>query len=166
MKNLAYKGILAAGVAVLLAAGTVGVDAQQGDKLASIKARQDFMKDQQHAVGAIQAFAKGTGNRQAAIDAANKLVEMSTEMSAKFDTLFPPGTSSTDFPGKTNAKPELWQHLDEVKAAPAKLHAAEVKLVEVVKTADAATVGQAMSATYRQSCNGLCHDSYRLPLKH
>ncbi len=166
MKNLAYKGMLAAGVALLLAAGTVGVYAQQGDKLAMITARKDFMKDQQHAVNAINAFAKGKGDRQAAIDAANKLVEMSTEMSAKFDTLFPPGTSAADFPGKTLAKPELWQHLDEVKAAPAKLHEAELKLAEVVKTADAATVGQTMSATYRQSCNGLCHDSYRLPVKH
>jgi cytochrome c556 len=166
MKNRACKGMLVAGVAALLAASTMSGFAQQGDKLAAIKARQDFMKDQQHAFGAIQAFGKGTGDRQAAIDGANKLLALSTEMGSKFDTIFAAGTSAADFPGKTNAKPELWQNLAEVKAAPAKLHEAELKLADVVKTADAQAVGQAASATYRASCNGLCHDKYRLPLQH
>jgi cytochrome c556 len=167
MKNLVYRGVLVAGVAAFVAAGTMNVFAQQGDKLALIKARQDFMDDQQHAVNAINAFAKGTGDRDAAIDGANKLLDFSSKMDAKFfATNFPAGTSSADFPGKTNAKPELWQNIAEVEAAPAKLHAAELKLLDVVKTADAATVGQQMTATYRESCNGLCHDKYRLPLKH
>lgn len=167
MNNLVYRGLLVAGVAAFVAAGTMNVFAQQGDKLSAIKARQDFMKDQQHAVGAIQAFAKGTGDRDAAIAGANKLLDLSSKMDAKFFAAnFPAGTSSTDFPGKTNAKPELWQNLTEVEAAPAKLHTAELKLLDVVKTADAATVGQQMTATYRDSCNGLCHDKYRLPLQH
>lgn len=166
MKIPVSKGVLAAGVVALLAAGTVAGYAQQGDKLAAVKARQDFMSQQQHAVGAIQAFAKGTGDRQAAIDGANKLLDLSNQMNAKFDTIFAPGTSSADFPGKSGAKPELWQHLDEVKAAPAKLHAAELKLADVVKTGDPKTVGTAMTDLYKTSCNGLCHDAYRLPLKH
>ena len=57
MKKLAQKAVFVAGATALLAAGTISVVAQQGDKLAIIKARQDFMEDQQHAVDAIQAFA-------------------------------------------------------------------------------------------------------------
>ncbi len=163
MKKIIQLGTVAAGVAVVLAIGAVSVAAQDGDKEALIKARKDFMEDQQHAVNAINAFAKGQGDRQGAIDGANKLVDYSKQMEAKFATIFTPGTSMAEFPDKTKAKPEFWQHLDEVKAAPAKLREAELKLVDVVKTADAATVGDTMRATYRSSCNALCHDSYRAP---
>lgn len=162
MKNFYRAGMAAAGIAVLTAAGAASVAAQE-DKAAVLKARQDFMEDQQHAVNAINAFAKGQGSREAAIEGANKLVDLSKQMETKFAALFPPGTSNADFPSKTRAKPELWQHLDEVKAVPAKLREAELKLVAVVKTADAQTVGQTMSATYRESCNGLCHNAYRAP---
>jgi cytochrome c556 len=165
MRNLMYRGVLVAGVGALLAVGTAGVFAQQGDKAAIIKARKDFMEDQQKAFNAISAFGKGTGERQAAIDGANKLVDYSKQLEAKLPELFPAGTSAADFPGQTNAKPELWQNLDEAKAAPAKLREAELKLVDVVKTGDAQTVGQTATATYRGSCNALCHDKFRLPLQ-
>ena len=167
MKNVLNKGMIIAGAAAVFAAGTVGVFAQAGaDKAAIVKARQDFMKEQQAAFNAISAFAKGTGNREAAIAGANKLLDMSSKIDAKFiNTYFPAGTSSADLPGQTNAKPELWQHIDEAKAAGPKLHAAELKLAEVVKTGDPKTVGETATATYRGSCNGLCHDQFRLPLK-
>lgn len=166
MKTVMYRGMLVAGLAAFAAAGTMSAFAQQGDKPPIVKARQDFMEDQQHAFNAIQAFAKGTGDRQGAIDGVNKLLDLSSKMDAKFlETNFPAGTSSADLPGKTNAKPELWQNLDEAKAAPAKLHEAELKLAEVVKTGDPQAVGQAATATYRGSCNGLCHDKFRLPLQ-
>jgi len=166
MKKFLFKGILVAGVGALLAAGTAGVFAQQGDKAAIIKARKDFMESQQKAFNGISAFGKGTGDRQGAIDGLNKLLEYSSKIDAKFiDTYFPAGTSSADFPGQTNAKPELWQHLDEVKAAGPKLHEAELKLVDVVKTGDAQTVAQAGTQLYRGSCNALCHDQFRLPLQ-
>jgi cytochrome c556 len=165
MKRFVQTGILAFGMGLVVAAGTVSVFAQQADKAAAVKARQDFMEDQQHAVNAVNAFAKGTGDRQGAIDGVNKLLDLSTQMSAKFDVLFVPGTSSTDVE-KSKAKPELWQHIDELKAAPAKLHTAELTLVDVVKTGDPATVGTAMRNVYTQSCNALCHDSYRIAEKH
>lgn len=167
MKNLMFRGILIAGISALLAAGTVSVFAQAGaDKATIVKARKDFMTDQQKAVNAINAFAKGTGERQGAIDGANKLIELSSKIDAKFiDTYFPAGTSSADMPGQTNAKPELWQHLDEAKTAGPKLHEAELKLVDVVKTGDPKTVGDTMTAIYRGSCNALCHDQFRLPLQ-
>jgi cytochrome c556 len=164
MKNVLNKGMLMVGAAALLASGTAAVFAQQGDKAATVKARKDFMEDQQHAVGAVQAFAKGTGDRQGAIDGLNKLLDLSTKLDAKFiDTSFPAGTSSVDLPGQSNAKPELWQHLDQAKAAGPKLHEAELKLVDVVKNGDPKAVGDAMTALYRGSCNALCHDQFRQP---
>jgi cytochrome c556 len=167
MKNLLNKGMIIAGAAALLAAGTAGVFAQAGaDKAAIVKARKDFMKEQQQAFNAISAFGKGTGDREAAIAGANKLLELSSKIDAKFiDTYFPAGTSSADLPGETNAKPELWQHLDEAKAVGPKLHEAELKLADVVKTGEAQTVAQTATATYRSSCNALCHDQFRLPLQ-
>jgi cytochrome c556 len=162
MKNIVNKGMLILGAAALLAAGTAGVFAQEGDKAAIIKERKDFMESQQKAFNGISAFGKGTGDRQGAIDGLNKLLELSTKIDAKFiDTYFPAGTSAKDFPGQTHAKPELWQHLDEAKAAGAKLHEAELKLVDVVKTGDAQTVAQAGTQLYRGSCNALCHDQFR-----
>lgn len=166
MKRFVIKSVVVAGVGALLTVGSVAVFAQEGDKAAIVKARQDFMENQQHAVNAIQAFAKGTGERQGAIDGANKLLELSSKIDAKFiDTYFPAGTSSADLPGKSKAKPDLWQHIDDAKAAGPKLHEAELKLVDVVKTGDAQTVGQAMTALYRGSCNGLCHDRFREPVQ-
>jgi len=166
MKKFLVKGVMVAGVGVLLAAGTAGVFAQQGDKAALIKARKDFMESQQKAYDGVSAFGKGTGDRQGAIDGVNKLLELSSKIDAKFiETYFPAGTSATDFPGQTNAKPELWQHIDDAKAAGPKLHEAELKLADVVKTGDAQTVAQAGSQLYRGSCNALCHDQFRLPLQ-
>lgn len=163
MKRIFQAGMMVACAGLLVAAGAISVTAQDASKAAALKARQDFMETQQKAVNAINAFAKGEGDRAAAIDGANKLVDYSKEMETKFAALFTPGTSSVDFPDKSKAKPELWQHLDELKGAPAKLREAELKLVEVVKTADPQTVGDTMRATYRGSCNALCHDNYRLP---
>jgi cytochrome c556 len=158
------KSLIVVGVGLLLAGGTVGVFAQE-DKSAILKTRQDFMNAQQKAFGAISAFGKGTGERQAAVDGVNRLVEMSTELQAKFVAFFPAGTSNVEFPGKTLAKPEMWQgtNFDQARSGISKLHDAEVKLVDVVKTADPETVGKAASDVYRGSCNGLCHNSYRAP---
>jgi hypothetical protein len=105
MRNLMYRGVLVAGVGALLAVGTAGVFAQQGDKAAIIKARKDFMEDQQKAFNAISAFGKGTGERQAAIDGANKLVDYSKQLEAKLPELFPAGTSAADFPARPMRNP-------------------------------------------------------------
>lgn len=162
MKNIFQTGMMVAAIGLMVAGGAVSVTAQDS-KEAIIKARQDFMDAQQKAVNAVNAFAKGTGERPAAIDGANKLVELSKELETKFAALFVPGTSNADFPGKTRAKAELWQNIDQAKSALPKLREAEIKLVDVVKTADAQTVGQTMSATYRDTCNALCHNAYRAP---
>ena len=142
MKIRFRVGMVAASAWIIFAAGAV---AFAQDKSDVIKTRHDFMESQQKAVNAVAAFGKGTGDRQGAIDGVNTLLAKSTELGEKLAAFFPPGTSMVDFPGKTYAKPEIWQEFDKFQAMPAKLHDAELELLDTVKTADAATVGAAMS---------------------
>ncbi|HLI22470.1 MAG TPA: cytochrome c [Stellaceae bacterium] len=160
MKNLAYRGMLAAGIAAFVAAGTMSVFAQQSDKLAAIKTRQDFMKAQGADVKTITDYTKGNADQAAAQKAADDLVARQP----KIDGLFVPGTSAADFPGKTNAKPEIWTEKDKVAAIRSALGTAEQKLAADLKTGDKQTVGDDLADLGKTGC-GACHNAYRLPLK-
>jgi cytochrome c556 len=157
MKKILSKGVLIAGVGVLLAVGSVGVFAQQGDKLAAIKARQDFMKAQGADMKAISDFSKGQGDQAAATKAAEDLQARSQKLG---DTLVP-GTSTKEFPDQTKAKPELFTETDKVKAIVAALHTEEGKLVTVVKSGDKQAIADQLTATNKAGC-GACHGAYRV----
>ena len=154
--NIFQKSMIAAGVGLLLASGTVSVFAQ-ADKSAVLKERQDFMKAQGADVKAISDYAKGQGEQAAALTGANDLVARAPKILA----LFPAGTSATEFPGKTNAKPELWTEMDKVKAIIPALQTEEAKLVDAVKAGNAQAVGDQLAATNKAGC-GACHGAYRL----
>jgi cytochrome c556 len=156
MRNVVKWGALGASAAAILLASAAASVAQ--DKLAQIKARQDFMEQQQKAVDAINAYAKGQGDKATALDKANELLALSP----KIADLFVPGTSAKEFPGKTRAKPEAWENLDKFKSIPVGLHTAEEKLVEVIKTGTPQQAGDEMRTVYRENCNG-CHTPFRLP---
>lgn len=156
MKNIFQTGMMVAGVGLLVAAGAVSVTAQDS-KEAAVKARQDFMKAQGADVKAITDYSKGQGNQAAALAAANDLVARAPKIAA----LFVPGTSATDFPGKTNAKPEIWSEMDKFKAIPTALQAEEVKLVEIVKAGNAQAVTDQLGAMGKAGC-GACHGAYRI----
>jgi cytochrome c556 len=157
MKKFLIKGVLVAGVGALLAVGSVTVFAQQGDKLAAIKARQDFMKAQGADAKAISDFSKGQGDQ----DAANKAAEDLVARQPKIAALFVPGTSATDFPDQTKAKPELWTDGDKVKAILAALQTEEGKLVTAVKSGDKQAIADQLTATNKAGC-GACHGAYRI----
>lgn len=148
--------VVAFAAAMTVAWSTLGI--AQEDKLAQIKLRQDFMEMQQKDVNAINAYAKGTGDKATALEKANDLIALAP----KIMNNFPPGTSSKDFPDKTKAKPELWEEMDKAKGLPVALKAAEEKLVEVINTGTPEQVGDTMRTVYRTNCNG-CHTPYRLP---
>jgi cytochrome c556 len=143
---------LAASVAMIAAASVAQ------DKEAQIKARQDFMEAQQKDVDAISAYAKGQGDKATALAKANDLVAVAPKIVEQF----PPGTSAKEFPGKTKAKPELWEEWDKAKLLPAKLQDMEKKLVEAISTGTPEEVGQELRTVYRNGCTG-CHGPYRLP---
>jgi cytochrome c556 len=157
MKNFVLKGVLIAGVGALLAVGSVNVFAQEGDKLAAIKARQDFMKAQGADIKTISDFSKGQGDQAAAQKAADDLVARSP----KIETLLVPGTSIKEFPDKTKAKPELWTETDKVKAIVTALETEEGKLATAVKSGDKQAISDQVTATNKAGC-GACHGAYRV----
>jgi cytochrome c556 len=156
MKKIVQTGMMAAGIGLLVAAGTLSVAAQDS-KVALIKARQDFMKAQGADVKAISDYAKGQGDQAAALAAANDLVARGPKIAG----FFPPGTSSAEFPGVSNAKPELWTDMDKVKGIWTTLQAEEVKLVDVVKSGNQQAVADQVGAMGKAGC-GSCHGAYRI----
>jgi cytochrome c556 len=143
---------MAASLAVIAAASVAQ------DKEAQIKARQDFMERQQKDVDAISAYAKGQGDKATALDKANDLIVLAPKIVEQF----PEGTSAKEFPGKTKAKPEIFQEWDKAKLLPGKLKEAEEKLVDAIKTGTPQQVGEQLRSVYRNNCTG-CHGPYRLP---
>jgi len=150
------SGTIVALAAILLMAGA-GLSAAQ-DKEAQIKARQDFMEAQQKDVNAINAYAKGEGDKATALDKLKDLIARAP----KIVDQFPPGTSMKEFPDKTKAKPEIWAEWDKAKLMPDGLKAAEEKLVGTIDTGTPQQVGETMRTIYRENCNG-CHTPYRAP---
>lgn len=148
-----WEGIVVV-TALLLGSGIAPGVAQ--DKLAVIKQRQDFMKAQGGDVKAVTAFVKGQGDQAAAEKAAEDLVSRSLQI----PDLFVAGTSSADFPGKTYAKPAIWQNMDKVKAIVTTLHDEEVKLAAAIKGGDRTAAGAALGAAGRDGC-GACHGEFR-----
>jgi cytochrome c556 len=149
-----------AGLFILLTIAFVGFGnvtvAQGQDKEAEIKLRRDTMKRQGNDLKAISDYAKGEADQAAAQKAADDLLALN----GKIVGLFPSGTSMADFPGKTGAKPEIWQQFDKFKTIPAALKVQEQKLDDAVKSGDKAAVGAQVAATGKEGC-GACHTPYR-----
>jgi cytochrome c556 len=157
MRTSIKWGAIGVSAAAILLSGAVAGIAQ--DKMGAVTARQDFMKAQGGDVKAISDYAKGQGDKAKAAAAVDDLIARNP----KILTLFPAGTSATDFPGKTYAKPEIWSDMDKFKMIPAALLVQEQKLKEVIATGDAKAVGDQLGATGKAGC-GACHTDYRLPL--
>jgi cytochrome c556 len=153
MRHILLTGFATA-VALTIGFGAVGVVAQ--DKLAQIQTRRDTMKRQGADFKAIQDYVKGQGDQAAAEKA---ITDLET-ISPKIVDLFPPGTGLDAFPGKTGAKPEIWQQWDKFKAIPPVLASEEEKLAAAIKTGDKSAIGAQLTATGKSGC-GACHTSFR-----
>ncbi len=150
------RHVLVALMASTIGLGGVAVLAQAQDKEAAIKTRRDTMKRQGDDLKAISDFIKGEVDQAAAQKAADDLLALN----GKIVDLFPPGTSMADFPGKTGAKPEIWQQFDKFKTIPAVLKTEEDKLAAAVKSGDKAAIGAQLANTGKNGC-GACHTPYR-----
>jgi cytochrome c556 len=142
--------VAALGVAALSSA----VFAQ--DKETLVKNRVDFMKGQAADNKAIGDYAKGMATKEAATKAINDLVERS----GKIVAMFPAGTSSTDMPGKSNAKAAIWTDHDKFVAIAKTLHDTAVAEADVIKTGTPEEVGAAQANLGKVGC-GACHGPYR-----
>jgi cytochrome c556 len=154
MRHFSWIGYAAAAVALAMALGAAGVAAQ--DKAAQIQTRRDTMKRQGNDFKAIQDYVKGEGDQAAA---AKAIADLQT-IAPKIVELFPPGTGLDAFPGKTGAKPAIWQEWDKFKAIPPVLAEAEQKLAAAIKTGDKAAAGAELANTGKNGC-GACHTPFR-----
>lgn len=154
MRRILRLGAAALAVAVIVAGGTVAGLAQ--DKEALLKERQTLMKQQGADAKAVSEYLQGKNDQATAQQKADDLVATS----AKIPSLFAPGTSSTDFAGKTNAKPVIWQQWDHFKEIAAGLHSDAEKLSAAVKSGDKDAVKAQLGALGKNGC-GACHDNFR-----
>ena len=151
------------GVAVLAVAGVAAMGtAMAQDKDSAIKARQDFMKAQSADNKAINDYAKGMGDKAAAEKAAKDLIARADKIDGLFNT---PGTSSTDMPGKTNAKAAIWSDRANFAKIPVTLKSYEEKTLAAIQTGTPEQVGEAAAAQGKNGC-GACHGTYREPMQH
>jgi cytochrome c556 len=153
MRHLARLGFVAVTAAAI---GFAAVAGMAQDKEAQIKERRDTMKRQGDDLKAVQDYVKGEGDQATALAKINDLLALNP----KIVGLFPAGTSMTDFPGKTGAKPAIWAEWDKFQKIPAELKVEEEKLAQAIKGGDKQAVGAQLAATGKNGC-GACHTPYR-----
>ena len=147
-------GTVAAFAAIALVSGAAGVIAQ--DKAQVIEQRRAAMKTLGASMGSVKGFLDGNADQAKAQEGANTLVATAP----KIPDLFPAGTSLTDFPGKTGAKPSIWQEQAKFKEAAMGLEKDAKALADAVKGGDKAKVQAAFAETGKNGC-GTCHNAYR-----
>ena len=153
MARLNKWGVAALAVMGVAALAT-GVTAQ--DKAAVVKARQDFMKAQAGDTKAIGDYAKGMGSKD---DAVKAIADLQARNSAILKQLVP-GTSMTDMPGVSYAKPAAFTDGAKLQEIVATLKTIEDKTADVIKTGTPEQVAAASADIGRMGCGG-CHTTYR-----
>lgn len=121
--------------------------------------RQGVMKSYSGNMKAIGAFLK-TGQGSAA-DVASRARKMASG-TGNLKGMFPMGTSSTDLPGKTRAKPEIWQKKAAFDKAADDMADYATKFANAAASGDKAAMGAAAGALGKQGCGG-CHKNFRGP---
>jgi cytochrome c556 len=142
--------VMALGVAALSSAGIAQ------DKAAVVKARQDFMKAQAADSKAIGDYAKGMASKE---DATKAIADLQARNSAILKQLAP-GTSTTDMPGVSYAKPAAFTDTAKLAEIVATLKGFEDKQAALIATGTPEAVG-AMQADLGKNGCGACHATYR-----
>ena len=154
IKTWRKAAVLALGIAAL---GTAYASAQSADV---VKAREDAMKSFGANNRAIAAYAGGTGDKTAASTAAQSIADTATKLSAV--TMWPKGTSSTDMPGVSLAKAQVFADGPTFTGRFTVLASDANKVVAAINTGTPDDV-KAAQAAMGKNC-GACHSTYREPL--
>ena len=155
MSYLQRWGAASIALVVMISVGAAVGWAQ--DKEAIVKERQTAMRQEGPNLKTILDYAGDKGVDQAtAIAKAQGLVALGEKLSG----LWPAGTSSKDLPGKSNAKPEIWEQMDKFKALYASFKSDEQKLLAAVQKGDKAAVQAAVGDVGKNGCSA-CHGAYR-----
>ncbi len=131
------------------------------DIQAAVDARRALMKE---IGGEIKAIADALDSKSTDTAGMQKHAELIQADAAKIPTLFPTGSSADDLPGKTHAKPEIWQNFDSFKAIAATLGTEAGRLADAAKSGDATAVAAELDQTGHNGCSA-CHKQFRLPLQ-
>jgi cytochrome c556 len=131
------------------------------DLQAAVDARRALMKE---IGGEMKAIADALDAKSTDTASMEKHAELIQADAAKIPTLFPTGSSADDLPGKTHAKPEIWQNFDGFKTIAAALGTEAGKLADAAKSGDTTAVADQLDQTAHNGC-GACHKQFRLPLQ-
>lgn len=154
MRQYLRIGTAAAAIAIVVGLGAATSVAQ--DLAAVVKDRQGVMKQQSDDLKAIKAYLDGGSDQASAVQKAQDLVAIS----GKLPDVWPAGTSSKDMPGKSNAKPEIWQDMAKFKAIQATLKAGDQTLLDALTKGDKAAATAAFGDLGKNGC-GACHGTFR-----
>ena len=144
---------------LLLAACAIGLMAAADiDPKTVITERQATMKGFAEKTKAIKAYADGSGDQAAALDAAKAIADTAP----RIPSLFPAGTGpEAGIP--THAKPEIWTDHERFEGTAQRLAGQAQSLVAAIQSGDPAAAKEGLAAVGRVGC-GACHDSFRTPL--
>ncbi len=107
-------------------------------------------------IKAIKLYVAGQGAREAAAAAAKDLETTAPLVPG----LFPPGSDSKALPGKSAAKPEIWDNPDDFQQLEQALTTGAADLRKTVDAGDVATIRDSMRSLAKNAC-GACHENYR-----
>jgi cytochrome c556 len=151
------SGIRVAAMAAALGVVVAGAGVTWAQDAATvITQRQDVMKAQGKAFGAVRAFTEDKGDLAAAKAGGAELVKITPTIA----TLFPQKTSTTDFPGKSYAKPEIWAQWDKFNEAVKVANEKAIALNTALQGGDKAAIKAAFDAMGKDGCGG-CHTPFR-----
>ena len=150
------------GIAIIAGAGFFALQGFTGkaaadDMQAAVDARHTLMKDNSAKMKAMGAVVQAKSGDLAA------MAELAAGLQAnatKTPDLFPKGTSLTDMPGNSYAKPEIWAHFDDFKAAASVLATEAGKLADAAKSGDMAAFVAQYDVVGEKGCGG-CHTQFR-----
>ncbi|SNS96276.1 MULTISPECIES: cytochrome c [unclassified Azospirillum] len=148
IQGLLIAGFVAAGV---LSAGAA-VAAQ--DPLAVVDARKAELKKAGGAMKAIGAFLKEGKGTVADVQAGAATID---GVSKAFPGWWPTGTAIGV--GESEAKPNIWENMDDFKAKTVAFQTASAELVTAAAGGDKAAIGAALGKV-GGTCKG-CHETYR-----
>lgn len=142
-------------LALPVAALALGTVAYASDAKDVLEAREAYFKSLGKSMKAMMGVAKSFDAEAAKAEAANLEKILATDAGP----LFAPGTSSTDFPGETEAKASIWANMDDFGAKGKAMHEAGAEVITAANAGDAAAFGAALQKM-GGTCKA-CHDDYR-----
>lgn len=130
--------------------------ARAEDGAAAVEKRQAAMKHMGGDLKAIREFGQGQGDQDKAIAAAKDVVATQQSLA----DLFPKGTGSDAFPGKSFVNPKLWSEWDNFLADNKLAQEKAGALLAKVQAGDKRAAATGPDDLWNNGCQ-VCHKSYR-----